>query len=341
MKIAEIANAIGGDLHGNATVEIVGVAPLGEAGEGTIAYLSDKRHAGKIDESGASAFVLPQGVSCDRPFISSDNPAITFAKVVNLFHPQPERRGIDERAVVEESARLGRDVTLYPLAYVGEGAVLGDRVTVYPGAFIGPGCAIGDDTTIHANVVVCNGTTIGKRVIIHGGTVVGSDGYGFAWDGEKHFKIPQVGVVVIGDDVEIGANCSIDRAALSRTEIKSGAKIDNLVHIAHNCVIGEHTLLAAQVGFAGSVTVGSGVAMAGQVGVSGHLKVGDGVMVGGKAGITKDIEAGAKISGYPAIPHMQWMRQQKMIEKLPELKEALKTLEEKIEKLEKMENSDD
>jgi UDP-3-O-[3-hydroxymyristoyl] glucosamine N-acyltransferase len=246
-------------------------------------------------------------------------------------------------AHVDKGAIIGIDSSIYPGAYIGPSS-LGDRVRVYPGAFIGADCRIGDDTVIYPNVVIMYGTDIGQRVIIHGGTVVGSDGYGFVWDGERHRKVPQIGRVVIGDDVEIGANCAIDRAALSKTEIRQGAKIDNLVHIAHNCIIGENSLLAGQVGFAGSVEVGCNVAMGGQSGASGHLKIGDGVIIAGKAGVTKDIQAGARVAGFPAISHREWLRVQKTLEKLPEMRKTLKDINHKIEnwhKIEKLEISED
>lgn len=199
---------------------------------------------------------------------------------------------------------------------------------------MGPNSRIGRDSVLYPNVMIGDGTEIGERVVIHGGAVIGADGYGYIWDGERHRKIPQVGKVVIEDDVEIGANCTIDRAALGRTIIRRGTKIDNLVQVAHNCDIGENTLLVAQVGISGSVKVGRRVIMAGQVGVADHLRIGDGAIIGAKSGITKNIGDGAKVSGYPPLPHMEWMRIQKLIEKLPEMRKLLRELLERMERLE-------
>lgn len=341
IKLKELAASVEGRLSGDGELEIRGVAALNDASEGSISFLAKAKDEALLSGSRASAFIVPQGVSVGGVnYIEVKDPALAFASIVEMFHPVPAPRGILPGATIESTSLLGKDVTVYPNAYIGEGARLGDRVSIYSGVYIGAGVTIGDDTVLYPNVVVMDGTEIGSRVIVHGGTVIGSDGYGFHWDGAKHRKIPQVGRVIVGDDVEIGANCAIDRAALSKTEIKSGAKLDNLVHVAHNCIIGENTLLAGQVGFAGSVEVGKGVMMAGQVGVSGHLKIGDGVIIGGKSGVTKDLEDGARVTGYPPLPHRDWLRMQKAMEKLPEMSKQLKEALEKLEKLEKMESED-
>lgn len=338
MKLSEVAESVGGDLTGDGSVDIKGVASLEDAKEGDIAFLADGKCSGSLELSEASAFILPPGVRDEnRPFITSENPLSSFSKVVNLFHPLPAPKGIDPRAVVEKGTKLGDDVTLYPNVYIGEGVVLGDRVAVYPGAYVGAGSRVDDDTIIYANVVINDGTEIGKRVIIHGGAILGSDGYGFVWDGKKHLKIPQVGRVVIGDDVEIGANTTIDRATLGKTEIKRGTKIDNLVHIAHNCTVGEDSIIIAQTGLAGSVDVGRNVIISGQVAVTDHVKVGDGAMIGGKSGVTKDVPAGEKVTGYPHMPVSEWLRVQKVSQSLPDMRKQLKALQNKMEK---MENSD-
>lgn len=340
MKLEEIAHKLGGILHGDGSIEIDRVASLEDAGNGAISYLASEKHLNQFNHSQASAFIVPQGLLHDsKPCIEVANTQLAFVSVLELFATIPKALGLMQGAYVDEGAIIGTDSSIYPGAYIGR-STLGARVRVYPGAFIGDDCNIGDDTIIYPNVVIMDGTNIGERVIIHGGTVIGGDGYGFVWDGERHRKIPQVGTVHIGDDVEIGANCAIDRAALSKTEIKQGAKIDNLVHIAHNCIIGENTLLAGQVGFAGSVEVGRNVAMGGQAGVSGHLKIGDGVIIAGKAGVTKDLQAGEKVAGFPAISHREWLRVQKTVEKLPEMRKALKDIAHKIEKLEMLEDKD-
>lgn len=340
MKLEDIANKLGGILHGDGSLEIDRVASLEEAGDGAISYLASEKYVNQFNYSHASAFIVPQGLlNVSKPCIEVSDAQLAFVSVLELFASVPRSLGLMSGAHVDKAARIGKDPNIYGGAYVGR-STLGDRVRVYPGAFIGDDCNIGDDTVIYPNVVIMDGIVIGQRVIIHGGTVVGGDGYGFVWDGERHRKVPQIGTVVIGDDVEIGANCAIDRAALSKTEIKQGAKIDNLVHIAHNCIIGENSLLAGQVGFAGSVEVGRNVAMGGQAGVSGHLKIGDGVIIAGKAGVTKDIQAGEKVAGFPAISHREWLRVQKTLEKLPEMRKTLKDIGHKIEKLEMSEDKD-
>jgi len=341
MKLNEIAEITGGELHGDGNVEIDGVASLEDATAGGIAFLAEARHSDKLASSEAAAFILPKGVlSEDRPFISSDNPFLAFVEVMHLFYPSPPPRGVDARAAIEKSAQIGRDASIFPNAYIGKGAVLGDRVTIYPGACIGADAIIGDDTIIYANVVICDGVEIGDRVIIHGGTVVGSDGFGFVWDGKKHRKIPQVGNVVIGDDVEIGANSTIDRATLSSTIIERGTKIDNLVHIAHNCRVGENSILVGQVGISGSVDIGKNVILAGQAGVADHLNIGDGAIVAARSGVTRNVEAGEKVAGFPILPHMEWLRIQKTLLKLPEMKKQLNELGKKKEKTERSEDED-
>jgi len=336
MKLSDIAKATGLDYSGDGSIDIRGVASIDDATEGTLAFLADPAKKEELMLSGASAFILPEGVSCEgKPYMVSNRPLLAFADVVGLFYPRPQPKGVDARAIIEEGVSLGDGLSLYPNVYIGRGASIGDGVSLYPGVYIGPGCTVGEGSTLYANVVVNEGTAIGKRVIIHGGTVIGSDGYGFAWDGTCHRKIPQVGGVVIGDDVEIGANCTVDRATLGNTIIKRGSKIDNLVMVAHNCVVGEDVLIVSQSGLAGSAKLGDNVIIAGQVGVAGHLTIGDGAIIGPKSGVTKDVEAGAKVTGYPPQPHREWMRIQNTIQKLPEMRKELRALHDKIERLEK------
>lgn len=338
MKLSEIAEATGLSYSGDGSIEIRGVASLDDAEEGAIVFVADPSRKEEIPASRASAFILPEGITCEvKPYLSSNKPLLTFAEVVELFYPRPVPRGVDARAIVEEDVVLGSDLSIYPNVYIGKGAVIGDRVSLYPGVYVGAGCKVGDDTILYANVVVNESTEIGKRVIIHGGTVIGSDGYGYAWNGTCHRKIPQIGGVVIADDVEIGANCTIDRATLGKTIIERGTKIDNLVMIAHNCIVGEHSLIVSQAGLAGSVKLGNNVILAGQVGVAGHLTIGDGAIIGPQSGVTKSIEAGAKVTGYPPLPHREWMRTQNAIQKLPQMRKDLKAL---LEKMEKMESED-
>jgi UDP-3-O-[3-hydroxymyristoyl] glucosamine N-acyltransferase len=230
---------------------------------------------------------------------------------------------------------MGKEVSIYPLVYIAANVTIGDRVTVYPHTCIGEGVTIDDDTTVYPNVTIREGCRIGKRVIIHAGTVIGSDGFGFAPDGNRYHKIPQVGTVQIDDDVEIGANNSIDRGAIGKTWIKRGVKTDNLVHIAHNVVVGEDTILIAQVGISGSTTLGNHVILAGQVGVVGHVEIGDNTMVGAKTGVSGNVPANTIVSGYPHMDHKQWLKSSRCYPLLPQIRKTINALEKKVQELEK------
>ena len=229
---------------------------------------------------------------------------------------------------------VGTDVTVYPGAFVGDGVKLGDRVTLFPGVAVYDGAEVGSDTVLHANVSIRERCRVGSRVTIHNGTVVGSDGFGYAPDGKGHYKIPQVGIVIIEDDVEIGANTTIDRAALGATVIRRGSKIDNLVQIAHNCVVGEHSIIVSQVGVSGSTKLGDFATLGGQVGVAGHLEIGSRVMVGAKSGVHGSIPSGQVFSGIPALPHKQWLRTAMAVPKIPELRKTVLDLEKRLKVLE-------
>jgi UDP-3-O-[3-hydroxymyristoyl] glucosamine N-acyltransferase len=217
---------------------------------------------------------------------------------------------------------------------VGEGCEIGDRAVLYPGVYLGESVQVGEESVLYPNVVIMDRCVVGKRVILHPGAVIGSDGFGFARDGAKFVKIPQVGIVVIEDDVEIGANCAVDRAAMGKTWIKRGVKTDNLIQIGHNVTVGEDTIIVAQVGIAGSTEIGNRVALGGQVGVVGHIKVGDGAMIGAQAGVGQDVAPGQILSGSPAFPHREWLRAQAAFQKLPEMKKALGELEKRMKQIE-------
>jgi UDP-3-O-[3-hydroxymyristoyl] glucosamine N-acyltransferase len=237
-------------------------------------------------------------------------------------------------AMVGSNVVLGDDITIYPGAYVADGVKIGNRVVLYPGAVLYEGVEIGDDTAIHANVTVREGCRIGGRVIIHGGVVIGSDGFGYAPDGKAYQKIPQIGIVVIEDDVEIGSNTTVDRAALGITLIRRGTKIDNLVQIAHNCIIGENCIIVSQTGISGSTKLGEHVTLGGQVGIVGHLELGDNVMIGAKSGVHNSVTAGQIFSGYPAFPHKEWLKSASVFSKLPEMRKTVNNLEKRIQELE-------
>ncbi len=232
-------------------------------------------------------------------------------------------------------ARVDATCAVYPFVYVGKGAQVGRGAVLYPGVYLGDGAYVGEESILYPNVAVMDRCVVMNRVIIHGGTVIGADGFGFAHEGDKQVKFPQVGIVVIEDDVEIGSNCSIDRAALGETRICRGVKMDNLIQIGHNVVVEEDSILVAQVGISGSSHIGKKVILAGQAGLVGHITVGDGAVVTAKTGVYKDIAPGEVMSGYPMIPHRKWLRAMPLVAKLPELKKDIDALRKRIDELEK------
>lgn len=333
--LSELAAEVQGALEGEGTIRISGVASLHEAAEGEITFLANPKYQTALNKTRASAVILSPGIPVKIPAIRSRNPYLAFAKVATLLGKGPYRPlGVSPDLVQDEGCRLGRDLSIHPRVVLGRNIRIGDRVTLYPGVVIGDGSVVEEDSLLYSSVQVREGVHIGKRAIIHCGAVIGSDGFGFAPDGERYFKIPQMGGVRIGDDVEIGANAAIDRGALGDTVIGKGSKIDNLVHIAHNVVIGENCVLAAQVGFAGSTVIGDHVTMAGQVGIAGHLKLGDHVTIGGRSGITKDIPPGRTVSGFPAIDHREWLKAASSFEHLPSIRKALNQLQDRLDRLE-------
>ena len=337
-SVAELAARVGGLVEGDGTVEIMGMASLEDAGDGQISFLADLKQISRLERTRASALIVPSALpSFPKPLIRTPNPYAAYAKVQTFFAEKEfEPLGVDPRAYVAPGAQIGRDVSIYPFVYIGKEARIGDRVVLFPGVYVGEEAQIGEGTILYPNVAVMDRCRIGKRGIVHGGTVIGSDGFGFAPDKDRYIKIPQVGIVEIEDDVEIGANCAIDRAAMGRTWIRKGVKTDNLVQIGHNVVVGENTVLVAQVGIAGSTEIGNWVALGGQVGVAGHIKIGDRVRVGGQAGVAQDVKPGEVVSGCPAFPHRGWLRAQVVFPKLPEIKKNLSALEKRVEELEKI-----
>jgi UDP-3-O-[3-hydroxymyristoyl] glucosamine N-acyltransferase len=243
-------------------------------------------------------------------------------------------QGVMEGALVGKNVVMGKEISIYPGAYVADGVKIGNRVVLFPGVVLYEGVEVGDDVTLHANVTVREGCRIGNRVIIHSGVVIGSDGFGYAPDGKGYQKIPQIGIVVIEDDVEVGANTTIDRAALGFTMIRRGTKIDNQVQIAHNCIIGENCIIVSQTGISGSTKLGEHVTLGGQVGIVGHLEIGDNVMVGAKSGVHNNVAGGQIFSGYPAFPHKEWLKSASVFSKLPEMRKTLNNLEKKVLELE-------
>ena len=332
----ELANLIGGEVCGDRFLEVTGIAGIEDARGQEITFLAEVKNLSRLEKTEAAAAVVPLSVTTfPKPIIRTPNPYLAYAKIQTFFTRQPYLpKGVDPRAYLGRGAKIGREVSIYPFAFVGDGCQIGDRAVLYPGVYVGEAAQVGEESTLYPNVVVMDRCIIGKRAIIHAGTVIGSDGFGFARDGARYVKIPQVGIIQVDDDVEIGANCAVDRAAMGKTWVKRGVKTDNLVQIGHNVIIGEDTVIVAQVGIAGSTEVGSRVALGGQVGVVGHIKIGDGAMVGAQSGVAQDVAPGQIISGSPAFPHRDWLKTQAVIPHLPEMKRALSALEKRVKALE-------
>jgi UDP-3-O-[3-hydroxymyristoyl] glucosamine N-acyltransferase len=333
--LEEIASSLGCSYEGDGSTPIKGVAGIREAKKGDMTFLANPKYHKELAGTSASAVVAAPGVDTGGlAVIRADNPYYAFSLVVRMFAPDREIvPGIHPGAVVGEGAVIGEGASVYPNAFVEKGARIGAHTVIYPGVYIGEGSSVGEDCIIYPNVVIRDGVRIGDRVIIHGGTVVGADGFGYATEKGVHHKIPQIGGVVIEDDVELGANVTVDRGALGDTVIKRGSKIDNLVMIAHNVVIGEGSIIVAQAGISGSTVLGHHVVLAGQVGLVGHLNIGDGVQVGAKSGVSRDLDAWQAYSGIPAIPHKEWLRVQAVLPRLPELKKQLAELIRQVEEL--------
>ena len=336
-KLKELAEWVGGKIIGDGEVEIFGVASIDEAKIGEITFIANPKYLAKISVTNASAIIVsPEITRAEKPLLCVSNPQLAFAKVVGLFSSQPyQPKGVDPHAWVSPTAQLGRDLTIYPFVYIGDGCRIGDRVTLYPGVSIGEDSSIGEESVIYPNVSIYPKAIIGKRVILHSGVVVGSDGFGYVKDGRKNVKIPQVGIVEIEDDVEIGANTTIDRAALGKTIIGRGVKIDNLVQVAHNVVIGEDSIIVAQVGISGTTKIGRNVVLAGQVGIVDHVEIGDNVMVGAQSGVPYDLAPNQGYTGSPALPHREFLRTITVFPKLPEMRKTLLDIEKRLKELEK------
>jgi UDP-3-O-[3-hydroxymyristoyl] glucosamine N-acyltransferase len=335
--LKEIAELIDGEVAGDPGIVITGVSGIKEAKEGDITFLANPKYLPLIEKTNASAIITSKDVkSAPKPIIRTANPSMAFAKIVSLTEPGESRRpqGIHPTAVLGKNVSLGRDVAIGPYVVVEDDVSIGDKSVIYSGSFIGHHSRIGANCLIYANVSIRERITVGERVIIHSGTVIGSDGFGFATIEGLHHKIPQVGTVEIGDDVEIGANVAIDRARFEKTVIGSGTKIDNLVQIAHNVIIGNNSIVVAQVGISGSTTVGNNVILAGQVGLVGHINIGDNVIVMAQSGVSKSIPSGAMYWGYPAKPANQAKKVNACVQSLPKLYDTVTQLKKKIEELE-------
>lgn len=337
--VAEIAALLNVPVRGDATLVLTGVASLEDAGPGDISVLGAESWLKQFAASKAGAVIAHQRIKLPanaRPAIL-EVPDVELAMACVLKHfappiPRPAA-GVDPSASVHPSAQLADGVAVGPHVVIGERSSIGRNSIIHAGAFVGADVSIGDDCEFFQHVVIRERITIGHRVIIHAGTVVGSDGFGYRWNGKQHVKVPQIGTVTIEDDVELGSCVCVDRAKTGTTRIGRGTKIDNLVQVAHNCQIGPHCMITGQVGLAGSVRLGAGVVLGGQCAVRDHMTLGDGAMVAGCSGVMTDIEAGKVVSGIPAIPHRQQLREQSSLRYLPELRTQVRKLQEEVEKL--------
>jgi UDP-3-O-[3-hydroxymyristoyl] glucosamine N-acyltransferase len=337
MRLGDLAEKLGLPLHGDAATVITGVAGIREAGVGDLTFLGSPKYEAYLSTTVASAIIMPEIRSgCRAAILLSPDPRLAFLTALQLFEGERPSiaPGVHATAVLGKDVSLGAGVAIGPNVVLGDSVELGARSVVMAGAFLGDRVRIGADALIYPNVVIREDSVLGSRVILHAGVVIGSDGFGFARDGDTIRKIPQIGNVEIGDDVEIGANTTIDRATTGTTRIDRGTKIDNLVMIAHNVHVGANSFLCAQVGVSGSAVIGRNVTLAGQSGVIGHIEIGDGVQVGAQGGVTKSIPAATSVSGYPALPHQQARKIYAAMRFLPGLMRTIRDLSRKIEELE-------
>jgi UDP-3-O-[3-hydroxymyristoyl] glucosamine N-acyltransferase len=340
--VAELAGRLGGEVEGDGDARVERVAPLEDAGPGAISFFSNRKYRAAFEATRATAVFVQAGeaVPGGRTVVRHANPYLAFAKASTLFHPpRPASPGVAPEAAVHPSAHVDATAEVMPLASVAAGAHVGPRTILHPGVQLGEGARVGADCVLYPNVVVREGCVVGDRVILQPGCVIGSDGFGFAFDpegegrGPRHYKVPQIGNVVVEDDVEIGASTCIDRAALGSTVIGRGTKIDNLVQIAHNVQVGPLSIVVSQVGISGSTKIGAGVVLAGQVGITGHLNIGDRAVIAAQSGVMEDVEPGATLLGSPARPHGETLRIHAALARLPELLKRVRDLERRLEQL--------
>lgn len=332
-SIKELAELVHGQVQGDDGVLIDAARPVDQAAAGDITFLESDKHAHLLHESRASAAVVPPGVPLNGlTLIRVDDPLAAFVTIVR--HLQGRRdsgpHGIDPRASVHPTAKIGPDASIFPFAAVGEQSVVGARCRIHSGAVVGPHCRLGSDVVLYPNAVLYEGTVLGDRVTVHASAVIGADGFGYRLVDGRHVKVPQLGHVEIGDDVEIGACTTIDRGTFKATRVGAGTKIDNLVQIGHNCDIGCHNLLVSQMGIAGSSSTGDYVVVAGQVGIVDHVRIGHRVMIGGQAGVTKDVPDGRRILGSPATEEKEQKRILMTLERLPEIRRDLRRIKQHL-----------
>lgn len=331
-SLDELAARLGAEVVGDGERKISGVAPLGRAGGDQLSFLHNPKYVEQARSSAAGVIlVVDAELLPGRDLLVCPEPYLALARALELFYPveRPEP-GVHPSAVVGASVIIESGASVGPLAVIGDGSRIGERSVVGAGCVLGRGIEVGADCLLHPRVVIEDRCRVGDRCILHSGVVVGSDGFGFATVDGVHHKVPQVGIVVIEDDVELGANVCVDRAALGETRVGRGTKVDNLVQIAHNVEVGEHCLLVAQVGISGSTRLGHHVVFAGQSGCSGHLNIGDGAMLAARAAAFKDVPSGAAMAGTPARPHREWLRANANLQRLDDLRRRVKELESRL-----------
>jgi UDP-3-O-[3-hydroxymyristoyl] glucosamine N-acyltransferase len=337
LSVEQLARLLNCPFEGDGGIEIRGVSSLEKAKGGDLVFLAHRKYLSLLERSKASAAIIPTEERYGRiPVIKSDNPHLSFIKAVELFYkPYSPQPGIHPSALVSPSAKIGKDVSIGAFSFVGDEAEIGEKTVIFPLVAIYPQVKIGKETVIHSHVSVREKVRIGNLVIIHNGAVIGSDGFGYLQDKDRsHIKIPQVGTVTIEDEVEVGANTAVDRAALGETIIKKGTKLDNLVQVAHNVEVGAHSILAGQVGISGSTKIGKNVTMGGQAAVIDHINIGDNVMAAARTGITKDVPPNSVIGGFPYLDIKEWRKSAAMLPRLYELAKEVKRLKKKVEELE-------
>ena len=334
--VQELAEFLGGTVIGNGDTVIEDVKGLAEAGQQDISFAVDP-YTEYLPQVHAGAVIVEKEVPAgDNTLVVVENPRLAFSQLLVLFHPrQSVASGIHETAIIDDSAVIGENTAVMAYAVIGKHVKIGNHCTIYPSVFIGDNVTIGDNTTIYPGAVIHENCVLGQRDVIRAHAVIGGEGFGFATENGKHTRIPQIGNVEIGDDVEIGACTCIDNATLGSTKVARGTKVDNLVHLGHNVEIGEDCFIIAQTGIVGSTKAGNHVIFAGQTGCTGHITIGDNAVFAGKTGITGNIKGGQIYAGFPARPHMEWSRTQVYLKHLPEMAKTIKTLEKKIAELEK------
>lgn len=335
-SISEIAAIVDGDIAGDEKTIICGIRPIDEAGNQDLSFIASARYLKMLATTQAAAILVPPGTTAEgKNLIRVTDPYAAFAKLMRVFYPLDHgRNGVSPDAYIEEGAEVSTDATIFPRCFISKGAKIAPGAVIYPGVFIGRDVSIGEKTILYANVSIYAGCIIGQRVILHSGVVIGADGFGFATPGADNAKIPQVGIVQIDDDVELGANTTVDRATMGKTWIQRNVKIDNLVQVAHNVVIGENTAIAAQTGISGSTRIGKSVMIGGQVGIVGHISIGDHVIIGASSGIHKDVAARQIIAGSPFLPYKEALKVESCKIRLPQMRIKLENLIKQVEQLE-------